>query len=657
MPPLLARHESRESGSNYGSSSGEKVIGAPGAGGMLGAGGGGEARRGGPFSTLPLRNHGRRIEEPETRTMGSGSSSSFTSSLRYPSSQQVYSIGYPGLKARIEDHQYWQENAEKRLRLPSLAHHPHPHQLPASSSRRFLLLPPAPAAHARPSLLVAPSSSSSTRPRPRDILPPDSLIIPTRRRRRLDSSPPRHSTLSSHMHSSQSTTHSREYHQQQHDRTLPPPHSDRALIPRDRPPSLSKSPRRRDATSFITTTTTGNNNLIASGGSDRRSTGRTGAFEISSLLTPTDQDDDDVKDMSSNTNATTEGAQQQTGTGREDHVGKEEKLTDATATTTTTTSTTGDRATEDGTATAASSRPQDTASSSNSAPGGPSQASSGGPGPGGRWEEAIDPALRAAEERKAAYAWENRGDQSSGPRSAGQDAMGINSLMDADKQSERPSFGADQVGGPRSPYPALPLSNTQLRRDEPRRGEYEGPAGQGSNGNKYQDYQRREIQEAMLHQQQQQQQQQDQYQQQSSRPYYQSQQWQPSGQQGGPPGAQGASSSRPNSTLDGRPIDEHISNLPQVLRNAPPTLAGMNTGRAGSGDNDGRTLQSPVVDGYRGGDHGSSLNMPGFQEYLARGLSRFSTGAEQAAYRAGFEEAWEYRTKYMEEERASELGL
>ena len=343
--------------------------------------------------------------------------------------------------------------------------------------------------------------------------------------------------------------------------------------------------------------------------------------------------------MSSNSN-TTMGAEQQAGTGREDHDVKNEKATDATTTT-------SDRAAEGDADTAASSRPLDTTTPSNSAPGGPSQTSGGGTGPGGRWEEAIDPALRAAEERKAAYAWESRGDQPNGPRSAGQDAMGINSLMDADKQNERPSFGADQAGGQRSPYPGLPLSTTQLRRDEPRRGEYEGAAGQGSNGNKYQDYQRREIQEAMLHQQQQQQQQ-DQYQQQSSRPYYQSQPWQPSGQQGGPPGAQSASSSRPNSTLDARPIDEHLSGLPQVLRNA-----GMNTGRAGSGENDGRTLQSPVVDGYRGGDHGSSLNMPGFQEYLARGLSRFSTGAEQAAYRAGFEEAWEYRTKYMEEERAS----
>jgi hypothetical protein len=632
MPPTLQRHGSRERGSNYGSSSGEKVVGAPGAGSLTGA-------RRGPFSTLPLRNHGRRIEEREMRT---GSSSSTILSLPYPS-QHVPSIGYPGLKARI-DHQYSQENAE-RLRLPSLAVHHH-HQLPASSTRRFLLLPPAPAAHARPSLLASPSTGR--RPRPsgtRDILPPDGLIIPTRRR--LHSSPSRHSPFYSHMHPSHSSSHPREYHQQQHERTLPSLlDSDRGQA-RDRP-LLGKSPRRPDATSFITTTTTtGNNNLLASGGSDRRGTGRTGAFEIASLLTPTDKDD--LKDMSSNASTTMAGAQQ-TGTGREDHGVKDEKLTHATTTTTTIT---GDRATEGDMTTAASSRPQDTTTSVNSATGGPSQVSGGGPGPGGRWEEAIDPALRAAEERKAAYAWESRGDQPGGPRSAGQDAMGINSLMDVDKQSERPSFGADQVGAQRSPYPALPLSNTQLRRDEPRRGEYEGAAGQGPNGNKYQDYQRREIQEAMLHQQQQQQ---DQYQQQSSRPYYQSQQWQPSSQQGNAPGAQSASSSRPNSTLDGRPIDEHLSNLPQVLRNAPPTLAGINTGRAGLGENDGRTLQSPVVDGYRGGDHGSSLNMPGFQEYLARGLSRFSTGAEQAAYRAGFEEAWEYRTKYMEEERASEWG-
>lgn len=265
------------------------------------------------------------------------------------------------------------------------------------------------------------------------------------------------------------------------------------------------------------------------------------------------------------------------------------------------------------------------------------QLSGGAPG---RWsgEEAIDPALRvASDERKSAgYAWEQ------GRASSGQDAMGITSLMDAEKQvdgrvgnnGQQQQLG--QAGGPssaqRSTYgSALP---SQMRRQEDmRRGSYQGQSqGQTGNGNApvslEDEYRRRES-----YAQQQQQQQ-----------YYQ--------QQSGP-GSQGQS--RPPSSFDSRPAEGLASNLPQVLRNAPPSLT-INPARATPTESDVRAVQSPR-EGYRNSEHPGSLNVPGYQEYMNRGVSRFATGAEQAAYRAGFEEAWEYRSKYLEDERASEFAL
>jgi hypothetical protein len=116
---------------------------------------------------------------------------------------------------------------------------------------------------------------------------------------------------------------------------------------------------------------------------------------------------------------------------------------------------------------------------------------------------------------------------------------------------------------------------------------------------------------------------------------------------------------------------------PEVLRNAPHSLSlnhPLNSARSTNttSESDVRAIgiQSPR-DAYNrsqiqsqdhlGSGSGSgtlSVNVSnGYQELLNRGAGRFGTVAEQAAYRAGFEEAWEYRSKYMEDERASECAI
>jgi hypothetical protein len=277
-------------------------------------------------------------------------------------------------------------------------------------------------------------------------------------------------------------------------------------------------------------------------------------------------------------------------------------------------------------------------------------------------DDAIDPILRAAldersKEHAAAYPWDQGQARAEGQPQAQQrpEAMGINSLMDAEKQSQTQTDPRGSV---------VSSQNQSRRQEDPRRGGSYPSQGQGqgqgssffprpndgpgSNGNGNtpgsleDEYRRRESQSYAMQQQLQQQHYQQQNQQQSGT----------SSQGQGPP-------------------------RPEVLRNAPPSLSlnhPLNSARSTNttSESDVRAIgiQSPR-DAYNrnqiqsqdhlGSGSGSgtlSVNVSnGYQELLNRGAGRFGTVAEQAAYRAGFEEAWEYRSKYMEDERASECAI
>jgi hypothetical protein len=54
------------------------------------------------------------------------------------------------------------------------------------------------------------------------------------------------------------------------------------------------------------------------------------------------------------------------------------------------------------------------------------------------------------------------------------------------------------------------------------------------------------------------------------------------------------------------------------------------------------------------GAGGQSTNAPIYMDQMVRGQQRFTSGPEQSAYRAGFEDGWEQRSRMVEGERSRE---